>query len=147
MKKNSPWVLGTLVTVLMLVVGSGFSRSFAQTADPQVAPKVTAEQQRQLDQLKQLEDQLQKDREALHTAITQYGWDSEQVDEAQENLLRDRVEYRKLRRSLRAAGVAVPPPSGIGTGPRGGREGRWAGRRHYRGHGCHHCGDCPCCGW
>jgi hypothetical protein len=147
MRKNLRWMLGTLIMAGMLGLGSVSTSALGQPADPQATPNLTPEQQKQLDQLKQLEDQLQKDREALHSAIAQFGWDSEQVDMAQEKLLRDRAEYRKLRRSLRAAGVAVPSPSGIGAGPQGGREGRWASRRDYRGGGRHHCGGCPCCGW
>lgn len=123
----------------------------AQSPTAQPAQKLTADQQKQLDQLHQLEEQLQKDRDAVHAAIGQYGWDSDQVDTAQEQLVRDRTEYRKLRRSLRAAGVPVSPPSGFASdsgGPRP-RAGRWAnsygpgGRRHYRGHGC----NCPCGRW
>lgn len=118
----------------------------AQSSAPQTTSKVTADQQKQLDQLKQLDEQLQKDRDALHQAITQHGWDSDQVDAAQENLFRNREEYRKLRRSLRAAGVAVPPPSGFGPGmggPGGGGGRGPANRPHQY---CPYMPDCPCAG-
>lgn len=120
----------------------------AQSPAPQATPKVTSEQQKQLDRLNQLDEQLQKDRDALHQAVTQYGWDSDQVDTAQEKLFRDREEYRKLRRSLRAAGVAVPPASGFGPGPGapggGGRPGRGPGGHPQ--YDCPYMPDCPCAG-
>jgi hypothetical protein len=127
----------------------------AQTpsGNPQAAQQVTAEQQKQLDQLKQLEEQLQKDRDAVHAAITQYGWESDQTDAAQEQLFRDRAEYRKLRRSLRSAGVAVSPPVGMGQrafrgGPGGNYRGWGAGYMRHRGRGYRGrmCG-CRCCGY
>jgi hypothetical protein len=49
----------------------------------------------------------------VHAAITQHGWDSDQTDAARNQLFSDRQEYRKIRRSLRAAGVAVPPSAGM----------------------------------
>jgi hypothetical protein len=96
--------------------------------------------------LNQLDEQLQKDRHTLHQAITQRGWDSEQVDVAQENLFRDREEYRKLRRSLRAAGVAVPPISGFGPGMGAPGPGVAPGRRSGGGphQDCPYLPDCPC---
>ncbi len=119
----------------------------AHSPAPQAPPKVTSEQQKQLDRVKQLDEQLQKDRDALHQAINQYGWDSDQVDAAQENLFRNREEYRKLRRSLRAAGVTVPPASGFGPGMGGpgggGRPGRGPGGRQPD---CPYMPDCPCAG-
>ena len=145
MKRISYWLIAvSLAAFLVMVRGAGSSASGqAENAPPAV--KVAPEQQKQLDQLKQLEEQLQKDRDAMHNAITQYGWDSEQTDAAQEQLVRDRAEYRKLRRSLRSAGVPVPPPTGMGAGP--GRNPAMSGRmmRHGRGgHNCANC-DCPCC--
>lgn len=133
--------LGAALFIAGVVVVAG------QSAEPQIPTKLTADQQKQAEQLKLLEEQLQKDREAMHSAITQYGWDSDQVDEAQEKLFRDRAEYRKLRRSLRAAGVAVPPAPGLDFGTRGDRPGRMAGRMPHHGRGGHHCADCdcPCC--
>ncbi len=47
--------------------------------------------------------QLQRDRKAVRDAITQYGWGSEQVDEAQEKLLRDRLIRRGLVSEFRSA--------------------------------------------
>ncbi len=131
-----------ILGVAVLVAGFWLAATMlAQSPGPQASTQMTAEQQRQLDQLRQLDRQLEKDRDALHAAIAQYGWDSEQVDAAQQQLDRDRLEYRKLRRSLRATGAAVPPPTGFGAGPGGpggGPRGH-AGRRHH-----HSMCDCPC---
>jgi len=145
MKKISYWVMAvSLAAFLVMASGAGSSAS-GQAGNTQPALKVTPEQQKQLDQLNQLEEQLQKDRDAMHNAITQYGWDSDQTDAAQEQLVRDRAEYRTLRRSLRFAGVPVPPPTGMGAGPGGNRatSGRMLrhGRGGSRGAGC----NCPCC--
>lgn len=120
--------IGLAVTLgaLLLVAGPAGAQTAAQPTDPQPAQKLSTEQQKQLDHLKQLEEQLMKDREAVHAAVTQYGWDSEQTDAARERLFRDRQEYRKLRRSLRAAGVDVPPPAGLGRGA-GRAARRWGG--------------------
>lgn len=132
----------------IIVFGIAVVWAGGQAAAPQAGAQPTADQQKQLDQLKQLDEQLQKDRDALHQAITQHGWDSDQVDSAQENLFRDREQYRKLRRSLRAAGVAVPEPSGFGPGmggpgPGGRRgQGRAGGPHGY----CPYMPDCPCAG-
>jgi hypothetical protein len=56
----------------------------AQSADPlanqQNAPQITAEQQKQLNDLKGLEQQFQKDREGVHAAISQYGRNSNKTD-------------------------------------------------------------------
>ncbi len=130
-------LLGGAMLVTLTVAAAQSS-----SANPPAAPQVSAEQQNQLDQLNQLEEQLQKDRDAVHAAITQYGWDSDQTDAARERLFRDRAEYRKVRRSLRYAGVAVPPPAGVGQrafrrGPGrncpgcGPKYGRGQGRRHH----------------
>jgi len=43
---------------------------------------LSPEQQKQLARLEQLEGQLEDDRAALQDAITRFGWDSDQVDEA-----------------------------------------------------------------
>jgi len=136
--------LGPILGVALLGVAAVWAS--AQSAAPPATPKPTGERQRQLDRLNQLDDQLQKDRDTLHQAITQYGWDSEQVDAAQENLFREREEYRKLRRSLRAAGVDIPATSGFGPGMsapgRGGRLGQGRGSGpHYD---CPYRPDCPC---
>ena len=136
--------LGLLLA--MAVLGIAAVWGTAQSAAPQTAPKPTAEQQKQLDRLKQLDEQLRKDRDALHQAISQYGWESDQVDAAQESLFRDREEYRKVRRSLRTAGVPVPPTSGFGPGMgapgAGGPPGRGFGGGPH--HDCPYMPDCPC---
>jgi len=101
--------------------------------------QVTTGQQQQLGRLKELEEQLPKDRQALHQAAAQSGWDSGQADIAQEHLFRDREEYRRLRRTLRAEGVAVPPPYGAGTDIKGGSPS--ANSPSAGSHGM--CADCP----
>ena len=153
MKKDMRWVWAVAATALILFLATAFSVASGQSVGSQNTPTVAPEQQKQLDQLKQMEARLQKDRDALHQAITQHGWDSDQVDAAQEQLSQDRTEYRKLRRSLQQAGVAVPPPTGFGPGGMGAGKGMGPGRgmRGGRGdccgrghHGCQEC-DCPCC--
>lgn len=128
-----------------VLAGWTAAKTAAQTASAQQpAPKLSAEQQKELDQLKQLEEQMKQDREAMREAANQYGWDSDQAQAAQEKLFRDRQEYRKLRQPLREAGVPVPPPAGMGAragGPEAGHMGR------HRGMGRHHAGEyygCPC---
>jgi len=150
MNRTSSLTLAAILGTGLVLAGCTAARAQqAQAEEPQAAPQVSAEQQKQLEQLKQLEDQLQKDRDAVHAAITQYGWDSDQTDDAQAQLFRDREQYRRQRRSLRAAGVPVPPPAGLGRGASRAQGRRWAGRglragRGYYGRGpCH----CPCCGW
>lgn len=121
-----------------------------QTGAPSAA-QITPDQQKQLESLEQLETKLQEDRATLQNAITQYGWDSDQVDAAQERLSQDRIQYKKLRRSLVQAGVSVPPAAGFGQGA---RTGQGPGMRSGCGGGCwghcHHCndgcGDCGSCG-
>jgi len=131
------WAM-TFAAVLILASWAGASTE-AESQKLTTAPQVTPEQQKQLDQLAQLEQQLAKNRAAVREAIAQYGVDSDQADAAQEQLFRDRTEDRKLRRSLRAAGVPVPAPQSIGPGPmrQAGRGGR--GMRGSRGM-C----QCPC---
>ena len=134
------------VLALTLILGTVLGLPIlAQDATPQTDAKLTAEQKVQLERLSQLEQQLQKSREALHAAINQYGWDSDQADDAREKLVSDRAEYRKLRRSLVASGVPVPSPSGFGAG--GPTNPPPAGRGTGRPYGRHHrnC-DCPCMG-
>jgi uncharacterized protein YlxW (UPF0749 family) len=145
MKKISYWLVAVSLAAFLVMVSGAGSLASGQAENTPPAVKVAPEQQKQLDQLKQLEEQLQKDREAMHSAITQYGWDSEQTDAPQEQLGRDRAEYRKLRRSLRSAGVPVPPPTGMGEGPGANRS--MSGRMMRQGRGGHHCAgcDCPCC--
>jgi len=147
MKKSASWIAiviaGTGLVILSALGLPAQSSAPAQKSDAEL----TADQQKQLDQLAQLEEQLQRSRRALRNAIAEYGWDSEEADEAEERFLRDRAEYRKLRRALRAAGVPLPPSAGVGGGLRGGWPGRWTGRAHRGAHGCHHCGHCGCrCG-
>ena len=134
--------------ILSLVLGALITAWAWGAPAPQAAgPQVTAEQQQQLGRLKELEEQLPKDRQAFHQAAAQSGSDSDQADVAQEQLFRDREEYRKLRRTLRAARVAVPPPYDAGTGTKGGRLS--AGPRPAGSHGmcadCPSMADCSCC--
>ena len=150
MKQRFSWKLTAILGGTMLVALT-VAAAQSSSVNPQAAQQVTAEQRRQLDQLNQLQERLEKDRDAVHAAITQYGWDSDQTDAAQDQLSRDRTEYRKLRRSLRATGVAVPPPTGMGMragGPGGDRPGRRAGRMSRAGRGHHRGGMCNCpCGY
>ncbi len=147
MERNAKWFLVVTGIALMLFLGASISVSSAQSSGGQGTPAVTAEQQKQLDQLKQLEDQLQKDRDAVHNAINQYGWDSDQTDTARNQLIRDRTEYRKLRRSLVSAGVSVPAPSGFGAGRWDSGPGPMRGPMQHRGRGGYNCAgcNCPCC--
>ena len=144
MRTRTLWMAVVSLGVALLI-GQAASM-LAQSVDPapQAGAKITAEQKAQVNRLAQLEDQLQKGRVALHAAINEYGWDSDQADDAREKLVSDRAEYRNLRRSLRAAGVAVPPPSGLGAGAPGGGPGRGAGRWSGGHHGYHHHGHCGC---
>ncbi len=130
-----------MAAAVLLLAAWRMTNMLAQTSSPQTSATVTAEQQKQLDQLKALESQLQKDRTAVHDAIGRFGWDSDQTDAAQEQLVRDRSQYRQLRRSLRQAGVAVPAPQGFGQG--GTRQGARSGRLMRGGRGM--C-QCPCAG-
>jgi hypothetical protein len=113
MNRIRPLTLAATLGTVLLVASWAAGQTPSQSADPQPAQKLSAEQQKQLDHLKQLEEQLRKDREALHAAITQHSWDSDQTDAATDQLFRDRQEYRQTRRSLRTAGVAVPPSTGM----------------------------------
>lgn len=146
------YLYSALVIVFVSAVAGWLGTNVrAQSAGAQTAAQATPEQQKQLDQLKQLDAKLQTDRATLHDAIAKYGWDSDQVDAAQDQLAKDRSEYRNLRRSLRQAGVAVPAPTGFGPGAGMGGPGRGmrAGRGGCCGHGhhsCPGCADCPCCG-
>jgi hypothetical protein len=149
MKQRFSWKLTAILGATMLVA-LAVAAAQSSSANPQAAPQVSAGQQKQLDQLNQLQQQLQKDRDAVHAAITQYGWDSEQTDAARDQLFRDRADYRKLRRSLRSTGVAVPPPSGMGqrafrAGSGGNCPGCGAGYMRHRGgrHQGRMC-NCPC---
>jgi Tfp pilus assembly protein PilV len=122
----------------------------AQTKTPDTSASVTADQQKQLDHLRQLGDQLQKDRDAVDAAAGAHGWDSNEADATQQQLFKDRQEYRSLRRSLQAAGVSLPSDTmRSGTGNQSTQNGNCCGHRH--GHhdccgGAHDCashnGDC-----
>jgi uncharacterized protein YlxW (UPF0749 family) len=108
-----------IVFGLLVLAGWAAPQARSQTAGSQPETKVTADQQNQLDQLKQLKDQLQNDRATVHNAIIKYGFDSDQVDAAREQLFRGRTQVRQLRRSLVAAGVAVPVARHGRFSPRG----------------------------
>lgn len=109
------------------------------------------------ERIRELERQQKQDRDAVHAAITEFGWDSDQADAAQEKLFQTSSKYRNMRRSLSSQGVAVPPPAGPSADGRGfrnapGREswdGPGFGRRGGRGGGGGHHGrgHCRCCGW
>ena len=136
----------TVVSVLALV-GLAASQSADPSPDPQNAPQITAEQQTQLDNLKGLEQQLQKDREAVHSAISQYSRDSDKTDAAMQQLFNTRMHYRQLRRSLRQAGVPVPPLAGAGAGWGAAGPARGQGRGYGSGRGFARRGcQCPCQG-
>ncbi len=152
MKRARSITLAAALGTAFLLAGWALPKAVGQSPDPQAAPPATADQQKQLDQFKALEDQLQTDRAAVHAVITEFGWDSDQADLAMGKLYQTRSEYRSLRRSLRSQGIAVPPPTGMGQrgrqagpGP-GNRQGRGFGRRgesrRHCGHGCG-CG-CGC---
>ncbi len=85
------------------------SVTYAQTKKTESTGTVTADQQKQLDRLQQLNEQMQRDRDGVRSAVSQSGWDGDEADAAQQRLLQDRQEYRGLRRSLQQAGVSVPP--------------------------------------
>ena len=154
MKRARSITLAAALGTVLLLAGWAVPKALGQSPDPQAAPQATADQQKQLDQFKALEDQLQTERAAVHAAITEFGWDSDQADQAMGKVYQTRSEYRSLRRSLRSQGIAVPPPSGMGqrgfrSGPgggnwdgprRGGRGGCWG--RHHQGRG-----HCSGCGW
>lgn len=125
----------------------------AQTNTAESSGAVTADQQKQLNRLQQLNEQMQKDREAVRSAVAKYGGDSDEADAAQQRLLQDRQEYRGLRRSLQQAGVSVPPDAtSTGMGNQGNQRGH-CGHHGDGHHGCcggnSHCAehdnDC-CCG-
>ena len=98
---------------ITLIAGFAFSQpltvTHAQTKAADSSAAVTAEQQKQLNHLQQLDEQIQRDRDAVRSAVTQYSWDSDEADAAQQRLFQDRQQYRQLRRSLQQAGVSVPP--------------------------------------
>jgi len=137
------FVLTAAIVGVLAFAGLAVAQSTGPPADPQNAPQVTGEQQKQLAGLKGLEQQLQKDREAVHSAISQYGRDSDKTDAALQQLFNTRMQYRQLRRSLQQAGVAVPPPAGAGAGWGAAGPARGQGRGYGAGRGSGSAG-CPC---
>lgn len=71
-------------------------------------PSKPGAEQKQVEHLQQLEQQLRADQDSLGTTASQYGWGSDEADAALEQLLRDRKEYRRVARSLRSAGTTWP---------------------------------------
>jgi hypothetical protein len=156
MKGTHSITLAAVMGMALLLAAWTVPKAVGQSPDPQTAPQATAEQQSQFDQLKALGSQMQKDRDAVHAAISEFGWDSDQTDAARGKLFQTRSQYRSLRRSLRSQGVAVPPPAGSSadgrgfrSGPRGGNwdAPRRAGRGGCRGGHPHWRGHCRGCGW
>jgi hypothetical protein len=134
--------------ILSLILGGLITEWGWGKAAPQAAgPQARAGQHQQLGRLKELEEQLPKDRQALHQAAAQSGWDSDQADVAQEQLFRDREEYRQLRRALGTAGVAVTPPYGAGAGTKGGHPSPNppSAGSHGMCADCPSMDDCSCC--
>jgi hypothetical protein len=117
-----------IIAGILIFAGWAAPQTGNQAAGSSGQESIAADQQNQLGQLQQLEGQLQKDRTAVHEAIGEFGFDSAQVSAARAQLLRDRTQYRQLRRSLVAAGVAVPAASGLGFGRSVARQGRMGPR-------------------
>jgi len=138
-------VLTAAIAGVLAFAGLAVAQSTEPPADPQNVPQITAEQQKQLDNLKGLEQQLQKDREAVHSAISQYSRDSDKTDAAMQQIFNTRMHYRQLRRSLRQAGVPVPPLAGAGAGWGAAGPARGQGRGYGAGRGSGYGGcRCPC---
>jgi hypothetical protein len=139
--------------IALFALSELFTLTYAQTKSVQSSGAVPADQQKQLNRLHQLNEQVQRDRDAVTSAVAQHGWDSDEADAAQQRLFQDRQEYRALRRSLQQAGVSVPPDTtSTGMGNRSTQSGHCG--HHTNGHhGCcggdghcaEHDGDC-CCG-
>jgi hypothetical protein len=135
--KFSAKILTLACAAMLAVSGLTLERARAQTRAPQDRSSVAADQQKQVDRLQQLSEQLQKDRDDVHSAVAQHGWDSDEADAAQQRLFKDRQEYRTLRRSLQAAGVSIPADAGgQGMGNQNNPNG------HCRAHGHRHNGCC-----
>lgn len=133
--KPSPhWLLAVVLAMLATLC---FAISSARPQTPS-GSSVTIEQQRQLDRLNQLSEQLRKDRDAVDAAAGTYGWDSNEADAAQQRLFQDRQQYRSLRRSLEVAGVSVPPDAGSGGKS---NQATQSPRCCSHGHGHHGCCD------
>jgi hypothetical protein len=154
MKRTHSITLAAAMGTALLLAAWTAPKAVGQSSDPPTAPQATIEQQNRLDQLKALEGQMQQERDAVHAAISEFGWDSDQTDAARGKLFQTRSQYRSLRRSLRSQGLVVPPPAGIGqrgfrSGPRGGNwdAPRRGGRGGCRGRHPHWRGHCRGCGW
>ncbi len=150
MKYNLKSFRATLLFFLSaaFVISTGsLDRASAQTNAPQAKSAVSGEHQKNLDHLKQLGEQLQKDRDAVDAAVNQHGWDSDEADAAQQRLIQDRQEYRNLKRSLQSAGVDIPADA---AGPCACCQDNCCGHSGTHGHGHHGCcgghHDDGCCG-
>lgn len=119
-----------------VIASVSLDRASAQTNAPQAKSTVSAEQQKNLDHLKQLSEQIQKDRDTVDAAVNQHGWDSDEADAAQQRLIQDHQEYRSLKRSLQAAGVDIPTDAG---GPCACCQNNCCGHSGSHGHGHHGC--------
>lgn len=139
MKGNSKSFFASLLFFLLaafVIAAGSLDSAGAQTNAPQTKSTISATQQKNLDHLKQLSEQLQKDRDAVDAAVNQDGWDGDEADAAQQRLIQDRQEYRSLRRSLQAAGVAIPTDAG---GPGACCQNNCCGHSGSHGHGHHGC--------
>lgn len=147
--RSNARILTLIGVALLFASGLTMNRVQAQTKPSETNSAVTADQQKQLNHLRQLSDQLQKDRDAVDAVAGEYGWDSNEADAAQQRLFQDRQEYRSLRHSLQAAGVSIPSAArNGGTVTQGTQNGRCGSRGcdHHcdGGHDCGHDGD-HCC--
>jgi hypothetical protein len=133
--KSFARILTLTCGVMLAISGVTLTRARAQTKTPQTSAP-SAEQQKQLDQLKKLNEQLQKDEDAVRSATDRYGWDSNEADAAQQQFFRDRQQYRSLRRSLEAAGLDIPSDAaGARMGSPSSQNGGCCGHGHGH-HGC-----------
>ncbi len=142
--RSKIWMSAAIILGLLVFAGWALPQTGSQAAGSTDQAAVTAEQQKQVAQLGQLDEQLQKDRAAVHEAIGKYGFESDQVDAAREQLIRDRSQYRQMRRSLVAAGVAVPRASGVRTSRFMARPGRMGMRGRGMMRGAMMRGGCRC---
>jgi hypothetical protein len=128
----------SMLLIVLFSMSPTYTMTLAQTKTAQSSGTVTADQQKQLNRLQQLNEQMQRDHDAVRSAVAKYGWDSDEADAAQQRLFQDRQEYRGLRRSLQQAGVSVPPDA-TRTGMR-----NQDNQRGHCGHGAN--GHHGCCG-
>ena len=146
---RGPFLFMPLIVVLALC--QTLTITHAQTKATNSGGTLTADQQKQLNRLQQLNEQIQRDGDAVRSAASQHGWDSDEADAAQQRLFQDRQEYRALKRSLQQAGVSVPPDmTNTGMGNRatpGGHCGHHANGHHGCCGGDGHCPehDNNCC--